>query len=78
MYAPPVLVPSILVNSALAAASLASSETPTFATVPFPVPFEPGTVSPLGLLGEMDRRRLLGGEADRSRGTGVIDLDGVS
>lgn len=75
MYAPPVLVPSILVNSARAAASLSCSDTPTLATVPFPLALALGTASPSGRLGETDRRRLLGGEGDRSLGTGVIDLD---
>lgn len=75
MYAPPVLVPSILLNSAFAAASLSASLPFTFATVPLP---PPGTVSPLGREGEMDRRLRDGGDAGRSRGTGERDLLSIS
>jgi hypothetical protein len=57
------------VNSALAAASLSCSD--TFETVPFPLE---GITSPLGLEGEMDRRLRVGGDGERSRGTGVRDL----
>lgn len=56
-------------NSALAAASLSCSD--TFEITPFPLL---GTVSPLGLEGEMERRLLDGGDGERSRGTGVRDL----
>ena len=56
-------------NSALAAASLSCSD--TFETVPFPLE---GIASPLGLDGEIERRRRVGGDGERSRGTGVRDL----
>ena len=61
-------------NSALAAASLSFSDPLVLAIVPFPFP--EGTTSPLGLAGEMDRRLRGGGDGERSRGTGVIDLYG--